>query len=75
MYNAILRMREYTLIGILSKFPDNKESHVLQRRYILGCLSNRNKGKVNRSISMFGYPGYLLDNDIGSCVETNSVWF
>ena len=56
-------IEEYTLICILSKFPDNKESHVLQRKYLLGCLSNRNKGKVNCSISMFGYRGYLLDND------------
>ena len=30
---------------------------------ILGRLSNRNKGKVNRCISMFGCQGYLLDND------------
>ena len=30
---------------------------------ILGCLSNRNKGKVNRCISVFGCQGYLLDND------------
>ena len=30
---------------------------------ILGCLSNRNKGKVNRGISVFGCQGYLLDND------------
>ena len=30
---------------------------------ILGCLSNRNKGKVNCSISVFGCRGYLLDND------------
>ena len=37
-------VEEYTLTGILSKFLDNKESHVLQRN-ILGCLSNRNKGK------------------------------
>ena len=30
---------------------------------ILGCLSNRNKGKVNRCISMFGCQGYLLENN------------
>ena len=30
---------------------------------ILGCLSNRNKGKVNRCISVFGCQGYLLDSD------------
>ena len=30
---------------------------------ILGCLSNRNKRKVNRCISMFGCQEYLLDND------------
>ena len=30
---------------------------------ILGCLSNRNKGKANRRISIFGCLEYLLDND------------
>ena len=30
---------------------------------MLGCLSNRNKGKVNCCISMFGCRGCLLDND------------
>ena len=30
---------------------------------ILGCLSNRNKGKVNHCISVFGCQEYLLDND------------
>ena len=30
---------------------------------ILGRLSNRNKGKVNRCISMSGCQEYLLDND------------
>ena len=30
---------------------------------ILGCLSNRNQGRVNCSISMFGCWGYLLNND------------
>ena len=30
---------------------------------ILGCLSNLNKGKVNRCISIFGCQEYLLDND------------
>ena len=30
---------------------------------MLGCLSNRNKGKVNRCISMSGCQEYLLDND------------
>ena len=30
---------------------------------ILGCLLNRNEGKVNCSVSMFGCRGYLLDND------------
>ena len=28
-------VEEYTLTGILSKFPDNKESHVLRRKYIV----------------------------------------
>ena len=39
---------------------------------ILGCLSNRNKGKVNCSISMFGCWGYLLDND---CYASLAVVF
>ena len=30
---------------------------------LLGYLLNRNKEKVNCSISMFGYREYLLDND------------
>ena len=30
---------------------------------ILGCLSNRNKGKINFCISMSGCHEYLLDND------------
>ena len=30
---------------------------------ILGCLSNRNKGMVSCCISMFGFRGYLLEND------------
>ena len=30
---------------------------------ILGRLSNRNKGMVSCCISMFGFPGYLLEND------------
>ena len=30
---------------------------------ICGCLLDRNEGKVNCSISMFGCQGYLLDND------------
>ena len=30
---------------------------------ILGCLSNRNEGKINCSVSMFGCQRYLLDND------------
>ena len=29
----------------------------------LGCLSNRNKGKVNRCISVSGCQEYLLIND------------
>ena len=31
---VITYFEEYTLIGFLSKFPDNKGSHVLQRKYI-----------------------------------------
>ena len=30
---------------------------------IFGCLSNRNKGKVNCFTSVFGCRGYLLDKD------------
>ena len=30
---------------------------------ILGCLSNRNKRMVSCCISMFGFRGYLLEND------------
>ena len=33
------------------------------KEIMLGCLSNRNKGKVNRCISMSGCQEYLLDND------------
>ena len=49
---------------MLSKFCDNKESHMVERKYyLLGCLSNRNKGMVSCCISMFGFWGYLLEND------------
>ena len=30
---------------------------------ILGCVSNRNKGMVSCCISVFGFWGYLLEND------------
>ena len=67
MYNAIFCVssyaEEYTLNGMLSKFCDNKESHVVERKYFLGCLSNRNKGMVSCCISMFGFREYLLEND------------
>ena len=34
-------IEEYALTGILSKFPDNKESHVLQRKYIELFIESR----------------------------------
>ena len=48
MYNAIFHMsshvEKYILIGIHSKFPDNKESHVLQllqRKYIRSSVESK----------------------------------
>ena len=49
-------VEEYTLTGILSKFPNNKESHVLQKIYwVVYRIEIR-----ERSITVLGY---LLDND------------
>ena len=33
------------------------------KKNMLGCVSNRNKGMVSCCISMFGFWGYLLEND------------
>ena len=37
-------VEEYTLTGIHLKFPDNKERHALQRKYI-GLFTESKKGK------------------------------
>ena len=55
-------VEEYTLTGVLSKFPDNKESHVLQRKYT-GLFIELKQGKGRLLYLMFGCRGYLLDND------------
>ena len=41
MCHHMLHVEEYTPTGILSKFPDNKESHVLQRNFIVFSIKSK----------------------------------
>ena len=54
-------IEEYTLTGVLSKVPDNKERPCEPKKIYWAVY--RIKGKVNCCISVFGCQGYLLDNN------------
>ena len=68
MYNAIFCICHHILRSIhelvyFQNFVTIRRA-MWSKQNILGCLSNRNKGGMaNCCISMFGFRGYLLEND------------
>ena len=68
-------MRGYTLIGILSKFPDNKERHVLHENtyWVVYRIEIR-----ERSIALFqclAIGDICWTTTVMPRWHTNSVWF